>query len=158
MKTFSLFTYKCAEEEKKVWEDMGFKIIGENELDNEKQNLDVFFGCWSKNDNEVWKYIKKMLPEMLVIKGCRGIVLSKELSGVYENQEIIENKLSFTLDSKIEGKVKVPDWQTYAVNGLLTDVGEVKALAGSVYRFLLEDVMRENEEWCGHMSSVVGPA
>ncbi|MTI83112.1 MAG: hypothetical protein FH756_04245 [Firmicutes bacterium] len=158
MKTFSLFTYKCSEEKKRVWEDMGFKIIGGKDLGSERQNLDVFFWCWSKQDNEVWKSIKKMLPKVLVITGRRGIAWPKDLSGLYEPQMIIGNKLSFTLGSKIEGKVKVPDWQTYVINGLLTDVGEVKALAGSVYRFLLEDVMRENEEWCGHMSSVVGPA
>jgi len=79
------------------------------------------------------------------------------LSDIYERQLIVGEGLYFTIGSRISGKVANPDWEAYRSNGQLSREEQVKTVAGSVYRFLLQDVFRETAEWCGHMSSVVGP-
>lgn len=157
MKKFTVVTVDCLKDEKKVWEDMGFVLTGDKILYDKSQCPDVIFCHWPSQDNTVWEPVRKALPKVLVITGDRGIAFPGYLSRIYDKQVINGKDLSFTLGSRIRGQVTVPDWKAYAVNGVLTVAGQIKALAGSVYRFLLEDIIRENEEWCGHMSSVVGP-
>jgi len=156
MKRFSLFTYNCSEEETKAWEDMGFVVIKHQDLVDYKP-LDVIFGHLSGKDDAFWGSIKDIMPKVLVITGHQAIEFPGCLSRLYERQVICGRTVSFSLGSIIDGKVKEPDWETRAVEGVLTTAGQVKDLAGAVYSFLLEDIIRENEDWCGHMSSVVGP-
>jgi hypothetical protein len=95
---------------------------------------------------------------LLVIIGDSGekITVPEELSEIYSLQSFSGADTGFTICSRLEGQVAVPEWDLYGSQGAITREEEIKAAAGSIYRYLLEDVIRETAEWCGHMSSVVG--
>jgi hypothetical protein len=158
MKKFSICFYSCPEEEMKAWKDTGFICTDTCEIIENRQFPDVICGnCRLESPVPLWDLIEKARPKVVIINAEPGIVFPHRLSRLY-NQQVIHGKgVSFIAGSKLQGKIPVPDWYRYAFNGILTTEARIKALAGAVYKFLLEDLMRENEEWCGHMSSVVGP-
>lgn len=43
------------------------------------------------------------------------------------------------------------DWQSY-----YTSDESLQYMADTIYRYILREAIKENEEWCGHFSSVVG--
>lgn len=55
-----------------------------------------------------------------------------------------------TVGTMLESELTEPKWPAYGDDWQ-------KAVADTVFRYLLQDVFRETAEWCGHMSSVVRP-
>ena len=106
-----------------------------------------------------WAEIKYLFPRVLVILSEQEIPFPEEISEIY-NRYCFAGKsgLVFSIGSTLEGKIEEPDWEAYHFGDQPARTEEIKAVAGSLYRYLLLDVFRETAEWCGHMSSVVGPA
>ncbi|NLI13036.1 hypothetical protein [Pelotomaculum propionicicum] len=160
MRRFVIFTPGCTEEDLKVWEDAGFKLVDETSLDYPELRPDVIFICDFKAGVITWQLISKLLPKVLILTGSseQTPVIPGELADLFNLQVIKGENISFTIGSTIQGQVVTPAWEIYRVSdGPLTPQEQLQALADSIYRFLLQDVFKETAEWCGHMSSVVGP-
>lgn len=160
MRRFVIFAPGCAGEDLNVWEDAGFKLADETNPDNPELRPDIILNCASRTGEIPWQVIRKLVPRVLILTGsaAQKTVFPGDLSGLYNIQVIKGESICFTICSSIQGQVETPDWAAYRSNeGPITRQEQIKALAGSIYRFLLQDVFRETAEWCGHMSSVVGP-
>lgn len=153
MKKFTAITVNCSDDENEGWVSMGFEVVASGVLFPDA----VFFHLPTPGSIQ-WESIKKVMPKVLVISSRQGICFPDYISSIYQGQEIVGDGLIFTTGARIQGQVDVPGWGEYADGKGLTMAGQIRAIAGAVYRFLLDDAIRENEEWCGHMSSVVGPA
>ncbi|MFX4263602.1 hypothetical protein ACOBQJ_15560 [Pelotomaculum propionicicum] len=159
MRRFKVVKSDCAGEYTGAWEDTSFKLVDAGSWDDREQRPDVFLWHWSKEKNDLpVQEVLSLLPRLLVIISNRGenITVPEELIEVYNLQSFAGEDTSFTICSRLEGEVAVPDWDLYKSSSTITREEQIKAAAGSIYRFLLEDVIRETAEWCGHMSSVVG--
>jgi len=151
----------CSRKEIGAWEDVGFKLTV-TDIDNlDEQRPDVI--VWRRQQADkttMWQMVNSLLPKVFVIVCAddKEMTWPESLVEIYDSQAIFGESFCFNVGSKIQGKVAVPDWDANRTGGQLSQEDEIKALAGSIYRYLLEDVFRETAEWCGHMSSVVGPA
>jgi hypothetical protein len=158
MRRFTVVAPGCAGEDTSAWEDTSFKLVEAGTLDDPEQNPDVFLWRWSNENNLPVQTILSLLPKLLVIISDKGeeITFAEELLEIYSLQSFSGEDIYFTICSRLQGEVAVPDWDLYGNRGTITREEQIKAAAGSIYRYLLEDVIRETAEWCGHMSSVVG--
>lgn len=158
MRRFTVIAPDSATEYAYAWEDTSFKLMEAGSWDNPEQWPDVFLWRWSKEIDLPVRAILSLLPKLLVIISDKveNITVPEELSEVYGRQSFSGNDTRFTICSRLEGEVAVPEWDLYGSQGAITREEQIKATAGSIYRYLLEDVIRETAEWCGHMSSVVG--
>lgn len=158
MRRFTVIAPGGAMEYAYAWEDASFKLVEAGNWDDPEQWPDVFFWRWSKNNELPVQMILSLLPRLLVIISDRGeiITVPEELSEIYSLQSFAGEDTGFTICSRLQGQVAVPEWDLYGSRGAITREEQIKAVAGSIYRYLLEDVIRETAEWCGHMSSVVG--
>lgn len=158
MRRFTVIAPDCAGEYTGAWEDTSFKLVEAGTWDDPEQRPDVFLWHWSKGNDLPFREVLSLLPKLLVIIGDRGekITVPEELSEIYSRQSFSGEDTCFIICSRLEGQVAVPEWDLHGSRGAITREEEIKAAAGSIYRYLLEDVIRETAEWCGHMSSVVG--
>ncbi len=158
MRRFTVIAPGSAGEYANAWEDTSFKLVEDGTWNDPEQRPDVFLWRWSKNNELPDQMILSLLPKLLVIISDRGekITVPEELSEIYNRQSFSGEDTGFTICSRLEGEVTVPYWDLYKSNSAITREEQIKAAAGSIYRYLLEDVIRETAEWCGHMSSVVG--
>lgn len=158
MRRFTVIAPGSAGEYANAWEDTSFKLVEAGSWDDPEQWPDVFLWRWSKENDLPVKEILSLLPRLLVIISDRGekIIVPEELSEVYSLQSFSGEDTGFTICSRLQGQVAVPQWDLYGSQSAITREEQIKAAAGSIYRYLLEDVIRETAEWCGHMSSVVG--
>lgn len=143
-------------EDKKAWEDIGFKPLESEYKVHCESRPDILFWRTTQDNKPAWDEVQKVLPKLFVAAGPRELTVPGELLDTYEHQVITGEKLCFTIGSRLEGIMPPPDWEAYRVDGGLPTFEQVKAVAGCIYRYLLNDAHREREEWCGHMSSVVG--
>ncbi len=160
MKRFIVFAPDCTGQDLEAWEDTGFKIIEAISRLEQGQELDVLFRRWKEDSiNQHWQTVKDLLPKLFVLAGNHEVVVPDYLSEIYERQLISGEGICFTIGSRLQGKVAAPDWEAYRNRGKdrLSQPEQIKAMADSIYRFLLQDVFREMAEWCGHTFSVVGP-
>lgn len=158
MRRFTVIAPDCAGEYAVAWEDASFKLVEAGSWDTPEQWPDVFLWRWSKENDLPVQEVLSLLPRLLVIISDRGeiITVPEDLSEIYSRQSFAGEDTGFTICSRLQGQVAVPQWDLYGSQGAITREEEIKAAAGSIYRYLLEDVIRETAEWCGHMSSVVG--
>lgn len=158
MRRFTLIAPDCARVYSSAWENTGFNLVEAGILDEPGQRPDVFLWHWSGENDLPVPAVLSLLPRLIVIVCARGeqITISPDLSEIYNLQSFAGRDTGFTICSRLEGEVSVPDWNLYSNEGEISREEQIKAVAGAVYRFLLEDVIRETAEWCGHMSSVVG--
>ncbi len=158
MRRFTLIAPDCARVYSSAWENTGFNLVEAGTLDEPGQRPDVFLWHWSGENDLPVPAVLSLLPRLIVIVCARGeqITISPDLSEIYSLQSFAGRDTGFTICSRLEGEVSVPDWNLYSNEGEISREEQIKAVAGAVYRFLLEDVIRETAEWCGHMSSVVG--
>lgn len=166
MRKFTVCAPGCARQDLAAWESEGFKAVDletgaawENKIDNE---IDVIFWFMEEKDSEAnWQLVRRLLPKLYIIAGIKEAAAPFDLSEIYERQVIAGEGVYFTVGSKLQGKVAEPAWEACragtSAGGPLSRPEQIKIFAGSVYRYLLQDVFRETAEWCGHMSSVVGP-
>lgn len=158
MRRFTVYAPNCTEDDRNAWEDVSFQLVEmETGWDPEKRP-DVVFWRWSGDFEAKQKQVESILPKLYVIVSSNELPAPDTLSAIYERQVIRGEGIYFTIGSKLEGKVSAPDWEACRSGGQPAETEQIKAVAGAVYRYLLEDVFRETAEWCGHMSSVVGPA
>lgn len=155
MRRFTVYAPNCTKEDRNAWEDVSFQLVEMETLRDPEKRPDVVFWRWSGDFEAMQKQVESILPKLYVIVSSNVLPAPDTLSAIYERQVICGESIYFTIGSKIEGKVSVPDWEACRSDGQLA---QIKAVAGTIYRYLLEDVFRETAEWCGHMSSVVGPA
>ncbi|MDD4334130.1 MAG: hypothetical protein PHY77_00795 [Desulfotomaculaceae bacterium] len=158
MKLFTVIAPGSAAEYAVAWEDTGFKLAEAEAWDDAGQRPDVFLWRWSRENDLPVSTILSLLPKLIVIISDKNeqITVSQDLSEIYSMQHFAGRDTGFTICTRLEGEVAVPDWNSYSNQGEITGEEQIKAATGSIYRFLLEDVIRETAEWCGHMSSVVG--
>ncbi|MCL6559399.1 MAG: hypothetical protein K6U74_11505 [Firmicutes bacterium] len=159
MRRFTVLAPSCTEQDRKAWEDAGFLLI-QNKTDSEpEQPPELVFWNGSLGQSETaWQYVTQAMPKLFVIVSGHKSSMPEHLTGIYELQCIAGEGICFSIGSRLQEQVAVPDRQAYRNDGPLTREEQIKAVADSVYRYLLQDVFRETAEWCGHMSSVVGPA
>ncbi|MDD2554103.1 MAG: hypothetical protein PHP51_05990 [Desulfotomaculaceae bacterium] len=157
MRRFTVITPDCAREYTSAWEDISFKLVESGTWDDPEQKPDVFLWQWSKENLPV-REILSLFPKLLVIiSSCdENITFPEELSEIYSLQSFAGADTGFTIGSRLQGQVAVPKWDLYNCQGSITREEQIKVAAASIYRYLLEDVIQETAEWCGHMSSVVG--
>lgn len=160
MRRFTVIAPDCGKEYTGAWEDTSFKLVEAGTWDDQEQRPDIFLWHWSKEKDLPVREVLSLLPKLLVIISDRGdkITLAEDLLDIYSLQSFSGEDTGFTICSRLEGEVAVPDWDFYKNSSQddITREEQIKAAAGSIYRYLLEDVIRETAEWCGHMSSVVG--
>ncbi len=158
MRLFTFIAPGCGEEDISAWQNTSFKLVEEGAWDEPGQWPDLFLWHWRKEKELPVATILSLLPRLVVIISDpdEQIIVSQKLSEIYSLQSFAGRDTCFAICSRLEGEVAVPDWNLYSDQGEITREEQLKAAAGAVYRFLLEDVIRETAEWCGHMSSVVG--
>lgn len=160
MRRFVIVAPGCAGEDLNAWEDAGFKLVETTDVNDPELRPDVIMCCPSRENDIPWNLIRSLLPKLFILAGSNGLkpAIPGDLSEMFSLQMIAGENVCFTIGSSIQGRVAAPDWESYRESsGPITRKEQIKAFAGSVYRFLLQDVFRETAEWCGHMSSVVGP-
>ncbi len=160
MRRFIVVAPGCSGPDLAAWEDVGFKVeTTAKHSPGEQPDAMFFWSCSQENISTNWRLVNQLRPKMFVIAdNCeQKINMPGGLLEIYDTQVIAGEDVYFTIGSSIQGKIAVPDWPAHRLDGRLSREVQIKAVAGSVYRYLLEDVFRETAEWCGHMSSVVGP-
>jgi len=145
------------------WFDAGFSVTGAGEKAGGESPLrpDVVF--WPEGENpgeEFWRKADSLCPALIVVlfAGRPAPKPPAGLEDVYRWQVIPGKGVNFGVASRLEGEFGPPDWDAYQSGDTLTVYDQIKALAGSAYRLLLEELFRETREWCGHTFSVLGPA
>ncbi|HOV79741.1 MAG TPA: hypothetical protein PK728_06490 [Bacillota bacterium] len=156
MRRFTILAAECAEQELQAWQDVGF-MLAATAAAGEGHPPDVILLQLVEWHKTAWQLVGSMLPKLYVVLSRREIQPPAMFSGIYDHQFIAGKGICFNIGSRLQGTVTVPDWEVFGSGATLTVAEQIKAVAGSVYRFLLEDIFRETAEWCGHMSSVVGP-
>lgn len=158
MRCFTIVAPNCTREDLNLWEDTSFKLMDAEEFrDNPEQRPDIFLWHCSQEDMP-GQMILSLLPKLFVVMGAPGdeVPIPGELAEIFSIQHIAADSIHFAIGSRIQDLAAVPDWEAYRRHSTITHEEQIKAAAGSIYRYLLEDVIRETAEWCGHMSSVVG--
>lgn len=157
MRRFTVKAVGCTGEDLFLWEDVGFEQAQKYDEANRGLYPDVALIRLKQGQQSEWQIVESLFPKLYVVLSSSELPPPAGLREIYEPQFIAAKDFCFSIGSRLPGRVAVPDWEAHTHNGILTADNQVKAVAGSVYRFLLEDVFRETAEWCGHMSSVVGP-
>ncbi len=160
MRRFIMEASNCLEEDLRVWQDAGFQIAEPGLKQDPRQRPDlVILRHWPEQGQLAWTEIKHLFTRVLIIISEQEILFPEEVSTIYNRYCFVgKSGLVFSIGSTLEGKIEEPDWEAYRFGDQPTRTEENKAVAGTLYRYLLLDVFRETAEWCGHMSSVVGPA
>ncbi|NLJ75882.1 MAG: hypothetical protein GX325_01305 [Peptococcaceae bacterium] len=159
MKKFTIAAPGCRNQgEANIWKETGFATAAHKPRDKRELGLDVFLCRQPRQGHLPTGTILSLLPKLIVIVNHKDghISLPPDLLEIYNQQSFSSRDLNFTIGSRLEGQVTVPDWNAAGKGSEITREEQIQAAAGAVYRFLLEDVIRETAEWCGHMSSVVG--
>lgn len=159
LKQFTIAASGCGDKsEVSIWEDNGFTPTAHNPQDQRELGLDVFLWHQFRQKHLPTGTILSLLPKLVVIIGHKDnhVSFPPDLLEIYNQQSFTSRNLNFTIGSRLEGRVRVPDWDATGTGHETTREEQIQAAAGTIYRFLLEDVIRETAEWCGHMSSVVG--
>lgn len=158
MRRFTIVAPNSAMEDLCVWEDTGFRLVEAGIGDDPEQRPDVFLWHWAQEEDIPVQMILSLLPELFVVVSAPGdkFTIPGELVDIFSMQIITGDNILFTIGSRIQGLAAIPDWDAYRGHAAITREEQIKAVSGSIYRYLLEDVIRETAEWCGHMSSVVG--
>ena len=159
MRRFTIVAPNCAGEDISTWEDTSFRLAESGTWDDPEQGPDVFLWHWSQEEGLPVQMILSLLPKLYIIISNPGdeVTTPGELAEIFSIQIIAGDSILFTIGSRLQGLAAVPDWAAYQGHAAITREEQIKAVSGSIYRYLLEDVIRETAEWCGHMSSVVYP-
>ena len=158
MRRFTIVAPNCAGIDISAWEDTSFKLVESGTWDDPEQGPDVLLWHWSQEKDLPVKMILSLFPKLYVIISSPGdeITIPGQLADIFSLHIITGDSILFTIGSRLQGLAAVPDWDAYRGHAVITREEQIKAVSGSIYRYLLEDVIRETAEWCGHMSSVVG--
>jgi hypothetical protein len=158
MRRFTIVAPNSAMEDLCAWEDTSFKLVEKGTWDEPEQRPDVFLWHWAKEEDMPVQMILSLLPKLYIVVSAPGdkVTIPGELAGIFSMQIITGNGVLFTVGSRLQGLAAIPDWDAYRGHADITRDEQIKSVSGSIYRYLLEDVIQETADWCGHMSSVVG--
>jgi hypothetical protein len=158
VRRFTIVAPNCAGEDTSAWENTSFKLVDKETWDDPEQRPDVFLWHWTQIENMPVQMILSLLPKLYIVMSSPSdeITIPAELADIFSIHSFTGDSACFTIGSRLQGRAAVPDWDAYRGPGVITREEQIKAVSGSIYRYLLEDVIRETAEWCGHMSSVVG--
>ena len=158
MRRFTIVAPNSAVEDLCAWEDTSFKLVENGIWDDPEQGPDVFLWHWAQAEDMPVQTILSLLPKLYIVVSALGdkVTIPGELAGIFSVQIITGDSILFTVGSRLQGLAAIPDWDAYRSHAAITREEQIKAVSGTIYRYLLEDVIRETAEWCGHMSSVVG--
>ncbi|MDU2065419.1 MAG: hypothetical protein E6713_11350 [Sporomusaceae bacterium] len=109
---------------------------------------------WTKETTAISR-LQELLPKVILFIGHWQC--PPELQASYDLHHVICPALTVTIATTLEGSFAEPDWDAYGRLGPLTERACLDAIAHSLYTFLLEAVISETAEWCGHMSSALRP-
>jgi hypothetical protein len=158
MRRFTIVAPKSSVEDLCVWEDTSFKLVEKGTWDDPEQGPDVFLWHWAQAEDMPVQMILSLLPKLFIVVSAPvdKVSIPGELADIFSIQIMAGDSILFTIGSRLQGLADVPDWDAFRGHAAITREEQIKAVSGSIYRYLLEDVIRETAEWCGHMSSVVG--
>ncbi|MDD4587622.1 MAG: hypothetical protein PHC60_04410 [Heliobacteriaceae bacterium] len=153
MRRFVLYTpEQVPAADRQAWLDAGFVAAGV------KEKVDVVYWPECPDQGEFAAVLAGLFPRIYVVAGSRAPSLPAGLAADYVQQVFTGEGLCFYLGRWIDPVVAVPVWDGYRDEAkVLPRPVQVKAVADVVWRALLADVFQETADWCGHMSSVVGP-
>ena len=139
------------------FEDSGFVI--HERTDSLEERPEVLLWLFQPGDEAaIVQCMHDLRPKVCVTIAEKPWHCPPALADAYDYQWIVSPTGVFSVGTTLDGKIPEPDWATYELLGPLTETACLKALANSLYGFLLEDIIKETAEWCGHMSSAVYPA
>ena len=148
------------ETDRVIWEDAGFMIHDSVQTLDERPDIIFWRHAVITDqiiDDSLLALIKDQLPKVWLTISHENLTWPSNLDLIYESQKLHSPLLIITAGTKCEGTMVEPDWLAYQALGPLDEVACLKAIANSVYTFLLEDVIQETADWCGHMSSALRP-
>ena len=126
-----------------AWENSGFIHFDAVESD---EGPDALVLPASPDAAAISERIASTMPKLFIV--MTGYMPPAPLAENYTLQSWTHKGMNITVGTLLETALPDPprpeygdDWQ--------------KAIAGTVYRYLLQDLFRETADWCGHMSSVV---
>lgn len=155
MRRFQVYCPCWTPELTEAWENAGFLCHAQLPADG-GETLDVIFLPPGLLDIP-WQFADTLRPKLFAIAGDITIPLPEKLTDRYDMHHVAGETLSFSIATRLEGRPEPPEWDVYRTDGSLTDTTQVKAVAASLYYYLLHDIMQETFEWCGHTFSVLGP-
>lgn len=151
MKQFVLAATGLTMEEEECWRQTGFLLRHglSNALPTEEK-VDLL--CWTDFSGQTEALAKELttLQPTVVLLG-RSCLLQwpKPWDEVYSPQSCGSGDDGWSFGTK--GEALLPK-----ETGALLRERATGGLAEGLYYYLLREVFRETEDWCGHMSSVVG--
>ncbi len=160
LRRFTLEASNCSEGDRRIWQDAGFQLAEPQSAGNPLQRPDLALRrLWPEQKQVAWDELERLLPRVFVIFSEQEIPFPSSISAVYTRRCFAgKSGQVFTVGSTLEEMVAEPVWEAYRFGDQPAGTEEMEAVAGSLYQYLLLDLFRETAEWCGHMSSVVGPA
>lgn len=126
--------------------DTGFKVCEQITTNNDNLVFDV---AWLDRDCN----ILNMHPVRLVITENKNIIMPSQY---HCSVCRIDDWEIFIYSFSERPFVLQQDWQNIYQQFLHEENFAIKIFADHVYRYLLAEKIQEVEDWCGHMSSVVG--
>lgn len=160
LRRFILEAASCRADVRKIWQDAGFQLGERQQAGSPLQRPDLALRRFGpEQGQDAWDELKDLLPRVFVILSEQELSFPEDISAVYTRRSFAgRSGQVFTVGSTLEEMIAEPDWQAYHFGEQPAGTEEMAAVAGSLYQYLLRDLFRETAEWCGHMSSVVGPA
>lgn len=141
---FSNYNHAIAEK----FIDTGFKICEQITTNNDSLVFDV---AWLATEADC--KILHSHPVRMVITENKNLLLPDQ----YYKYTCQINDWEFFIYSFSDQPFKLQEfWQISYQQFLKEEDFAVKVFADHIYHYLLSEKIKEVEEWCGHMSSVVG--
>ena len=155
-----LLVNALAETDRVIWENAGFTI--HDTLQNLDERPDIIF--WRHDaiaiqtiDDSLVKLIKDQLPKVWLTISHESVLWPTDLAFIYDPQPLHSPLIAITAGTKCDGTIKEPEWSIHQDLGPFDESACLQAIADTIYLFLLEDVIQETADWCGHMSSALRP-
>lgn len=157
MRHFYVYSPVWKQEYRLLWSDCGFTPVSDLAM-CEDQPPDVIVAYGAPGDPATfWQTAKAARSKIVLVPDLSFHRLPETARDMYEEQHIAGEGLCFSLATRLEGELPLPVWDMYRVNGKLGEMTQHKVMADTLYRYLLNDILRETFEWCGHTFSVLGP-
>lgn len=158
MRHFYVYSPVWSQEYNSIWTDCGFIPVSDLAMCKEQPpDVIVSYGMPAA-PADFWQTAKAARSKIVMVAAASFHCLPEEARDMYEEQRIEGEGLCFMLATRLEGEIPCPVWDMYRVNSQLSEPIQHKVMADTLYRYLLNDVLRETFEWCGHTFSVLGPA
>ena len=157
MRRFCVFTPDWSKENAAIWEDAGFLVIDDLAKSGDQPPDILAVMCAPADPDDFWQLAKNLRVKTAVLADTAVHALPEGVKNVFAEQFFKGDTLCFTVATRLEEQVPLPQWDMFRLSSHLNADEECKIIADLLYRYLLKDVMQETFEWCGHTFSVLGP-